>query len=150
MALCNRIVAAIIFSLLTITTTSILAHGQSNQSFDILLKAYSKAKSKYERVSEHSIFTNYDSEVIYWANQYNFYKEKITKILIDTDQDARKDPHGLCLQALKMYSKYINAGSIFTTYDGMDMDDSILYFNMRSSLANYCARYEIYYNPEKM
>jgi len=144
MALCNRIVAAIIFSLLTITTPSILAYGQSNQSFDRLLEAYSKAKFQYKLAS----VINNDSEMAYWENQCFFYQSKISEILIDTDQDARKDPHGLCLQALKMYSKYINTsgGIVGPIYD------SLLYFNMRNNLADYCARYGIFYNPyeEKM
>jgi hypothetical protein len=146
MTACNRILTAIVI-LITITANS--AHGKSDQSFDKLLDAYLKAKFNYKVASD---INNY-SEKSYWMDQYFFYASKMNEMLDDAYRAAKKNPYEFCLQALKMYSKYINESQKIIVLDGMDIVDNSMYrFNMMMDLLSYCARYEIFYNPydEKM
>lgn len=119
------------------------ANGQTKQEFYNLLPAYEKARFEYSLAEQ----LGQTQEEIYWFEQYVFYQEKLEDIINMYDEAARKDPQTYCLTALELYEAYSRASSDTVILNSID--NSTFYFQLGIMLQTYCARFDIYYNPNQ-
>ncbi|MDD5754561.1 MAG: hypothetical protein PHN45_07410 [Methylococcales bacterium] len=79
---------------------------REEQNFDNLLQAYNDAGQRYLFELQSGV----QSSKTNWYDQYQFYKQKISKVL-DRYVTSVQDDSKLCQEAMNIFKKYVSNGS---------------------------------------
>ena len=123
------------------------AIAQTDKELDSLLPAYTQARTRYGSLANLiSPNINALNEKSYWSEQYLFYRSKVYKILYDYAKAANENPQTFCLPAMEAHDKVLRAEAGVIVLGPLP-DPGTQIFGPSRALAQYCARYGIYFNP---